>query len=244
VRLLPLLVVAALALLFLWWFLRTPPQQVVRVLRRTLLWLGGGLLIFLAATGRLPSLFALVGALAPFVQRILRLLQLAPLLHRLMILLRQRRAGQGPGGGQVSRVRTRFLAMELDHDSGTLSGEVLEGKFLGRRLAELTLAQLLELYRECASDPQSTAVLEAYLDREQGPEWRAEVSADRGSEVPDGGPMTRQQAYEILGLEPGADEQEILAAHRRLMQRLHPDRGGSNWLAAQINKAKDLLLDA
>lgn len=243
-RLLPLLAAATLALLFIWWFLRTPPQRVARVLRQTLLWAGGVLLIFLAATGRLPSLFALLGALVPFAQRIFRLLQFLPLLQRLLALFNRNRAATGAAGGQASRVHTHFLQMELDHDSGALSGRVLAGRFQGRILGDLTLDQLLELLSECAADPQSAAVLEAYLDREHGAEWREAQPAgtQRPGAVSDG-QMSRLEAYEILGLRPGAEEHEILAAHRRLMQKLHPDRGGSTYLAAKINKAKELLLE-
>ena len=134
--------------------------------------------------------------------------------------------------------------MELDHDTGAMSGEVLEGPFQGRRLSDLNLQQLLDLLDQCATaDAQSAAVLEAYLDREHGPDWRnSEASAGRSQASPPDGQMTRAEAYEILGLEEGAEKDEILAAHKRLMQRLHPDLGGSTYLAAIINQAKDLLL--
>lgn len=247
-RLFPLLAAAGLALLFIWWFTRTPPKQVAATLRKALLWIGAGLIIFLAATGRLHWLFALLAAAAPFVQRVLRLLQLLPLLQRVSGLFRNARSAGGPSGGQNSQVRTRFLHMELDHDSGAMSGRVLEGHYAGRRLADLQLAQLLELLAECAAaDPQSAAVLEAYLDREQDPDWRqawqdtgGRASADQAQPSP--GPMGREEALEILGLQADSDEQAILDAHRRLMQRMHPDRGGSTYLAAKINQAKDLLL--
>jgi DnaJ-domain-containing protein 1 len=242
-RLILLLGILFLLLLGLRWFQSTPPAEVARRLKRAGLWLGGGLLVFLAASGRLPALFALLGALAPFLQRLLRLLQLAPLLQRLLIWWRQQQ-GAHPAAGQTSRVTTRFLVMELDHDTGAMRGEVLVGRFQGRTLASLSLEQLLELHAECAADPQSAAVLAAYLDREQGPDWREQGAPGAAQEPPASGPMTREQAWEILGLEPGASRDAVLAAHRRLMQRLHPDRGGSNWLAAQINRAKDVLLEA
>jgi len=242
-RLFPLLAALGLALIFLWWFMKTPPQQVTRRLRQALLWLGGGLLILLAVTGRLPWLFALLGAAAPFVQRLFRLLQLLPLLQRLHGLFRQQRSAGGPSSGQQSQVRTRFLHMRLDHDSGAMSGSVLEGRYQGRQLADLDLEQLLDLLRECAADEQSAHLLQAYLDREHGDAWREQADAGprhQGNGAATG-EMTREEAYEILGLEPGADREAVIAAHRRLMQKLHPDRGGSAWLATRINLAKDLL---
>lgn len=56
------------------------------------------------------------------------------------------------------------------------------------------------------------------------------------------GKMSQKEALDILGLKPGASREQILQAHKRIMQKLHPDRGGSDHLAAQINRAKDALL--
>lgn len=245
-RLFPLLAAAGLAAWFIWWFTRTPPQQVAAVLRRSALWLGAGLLIVLAATGRLHWLFALLGALAPFVQRALRLLQYLPLLRRATGRFRSSGAGAGPGDGHTSQVRTRFLHVQLEHDSGAMRGQVLEGRFAGRQLDDLSLDDSLDLLAECAAaDAQSAAVLEAYLDRRHGPEWRERRPPGTGQSAAGtpSGPMSRGEALEILGLPTDADKQAVLDAHRRLMQRLHPDRGGSTYLAAKINQAKDLLLN-
>jgi hypothetical protein len=152
--------------------------------------------------------------------------------------------GHGRSAGTGSTVRSRYLDMGLDHDSGTLSGEVRAGEFAGRKLDELDDASLLKLRDETAADPESLALLEAYLDR-RIPGWREDVEADGAAgarRTADAGSMTDQQAYEVLGLAPGASEAEIRAAHRRLMKKVHPDRGGSTFLAARINEAKDWLL--
>jgi hypothetical protein len=57
-----------------------------------------------------------------------------------------------------------------------------------------------------------------------------------------GSAMSRAEAYEVLGLKPGASAEEVHAAHRRLMRMAHPDTGGSDWLASRINQARDVLL--
>jgi DnaJ-domain-containing protein 1 len=137
--------------------------------------------------------------------------------------------------------------MRLDHDSGAMSGRVLEGQFQGRALDSMNLDELLALHAECRIDEQSVAVLEAYLDREQPDEWRERYRASGGRPGEDGAArpdsrMSREEAYQVLGLDPGATDEEIVAAHRRLMQKLHPDRGGSTFLAAKINQAKELLM--
>lgn len=149
------------------------------------------------------------------------------------------------GSGNVSEITTEWLHLQLDHDSGDLNGEILKGAFRGRRLAALDEADLLRLWREVAHDAQSARLLEAYLDRRLGADWRAEAAAAGAAGPPPAtapGSMTREQALEILGLDATADAATIREAHRRLMKRMHPDHGGSNFLAAQINRAKDVLL--
>ena len=248
---------------FLHWFRRTPPAQVARALRQVALWTLIGVLILAVATGRLNPVFAALGALIPVVIRLLQMAQLLPALQRVLRSLGLGGpgvlggagpaaggpgpgAGSGSGGPQVSEIRTRFLLMRLDHGSGVMDGEVLDGPFVGRRLSDLGLDELLrmlELYRD--QDGQSAAVLEAYLDRERGPDWRDHDQAGPGSARSAraaSGPLSESEALAILGLQPGADAAAIRAAHRRLMQKLHPDRGGSDYLAAKINEAKRVLL--
>ena len=158
----------------------------------------------------------------------------------------RRRVAQGakPTPGKRSTVRTAALEMELDHDSGQLEGLVLAGLNEGRALSALTLEELIELGKELSGDAESLQLLETYLDS-RFPVWREHGQADMGGgerSAPASGAMTKQEAYEILGLEAGASAADIRNAHRRLMQRLHPDLGGTSFLAARINEAKDVLL--
>ena len=154
----------------------------------------------------------------------------------------------GSGGetpGARSKVSSQLLAMELDHDSGGMTGTVRAGAFAGRSLDDLSQLEIGALMRDClAQDPDGARLLEAYLDR-RSPGWRedAERHRDAGQGRAAGtGAMPHQEAYEILGLEPGAGEEAIREAHRALMKRIHPDAGGTSGLAARVNQAKDVLL--
>jgi hypothetical protein len=249
-RLLILLVILGALLWFLHWFRATPPHRVSQVLRKAAFWGLIGVLVLAAATGRLSPIFAAIGAAIPLLLRAAALVRLFPAIQQ---ILRGLGLGglTGPGGvgagtgAQASSIRTKFLEMRLEHSTGTMDGDVLDGPFQGRRLSDLRLEDLmrmLEFYRD--ADAQSAAVLEAYLDREREADWRArdEGSGRPGRAPAQGERLTKAEAWAILGLEPDADADAIRTAHRRLMQRLHPDRGGSDYLAAKINEAKRLLL--
>jgi len=145
--------------------------------------------------------------------------------------------------GQVSRVRSAFLEMELEHDTGAMRGRILVGPHEGASLDSLDVATLTGLLAEI--DEESRALLMAYLDRRQ-PSWREHAQADAaaggGRTAWRGGKMTEEEAYQILGVQPGASAEEIGRAHRALMKKLHPDQGGSTYLAARVNEAKEVLL--
>jgi hypothetical protein len=151
-------------------------------------------------------------------------------------------SGARRSSGQSSQVRSQFLDMALDHDSGAMSGRILAGPHAGRLLDEFDLPELTAMM--AGFDGESVALLESYLDR-RFPAWRehAQGNAAGGQRrAAPGGKMTDEEAYQILGLQPGAGRDEIGRAHRALMKKLHPDQGGSTYLAARVNEAKDTLL--
>ena len=144
--------------------------------------------------------------------------------------------------GQVSRVRTAFIEMELEHDTGAMRGRILVGRHEGASLDDLDVPTLAGFLGEI--DEESRALLATYLER-RDPAWREHVQGDAAAgfnRAPRGGPMTEQEAYQVLGLEPGASAEEIGRAHHALMKKVHPDQGGTTYLAARINEAKDTLL--
>jgi hypothetical protein len=154
-----------------------------------------------------------------------------------------RPSGTTANNNTVSRVKTKWLDMELDHASGKMTGRVLEGDLAGDMAGDLeghskgTLARLFRAFE--ADDSESARLLEAYLDRRFGPDWR--TSPEFAAPASSG--MTREEAYAVLGLGAGVSQDEIRAAHRRLILQNHPDKGGSDYLAAKINEAKDVLLE-
>jgi hypothetical protein len=195
-----------------------------------------GIVIAVAAVATLAISGRLAAILMP-------LAMLMPLLIRVRSLLDRYRP---PAGGQTSTVATAFLRMTLDHDTGSMEGTILRGRFAGMRLDELGAADLLALLRECrAEDEEGARLLEAYLERIH-PQWREELAGERAGggagARSTSGDMSVDEAYAILGLSAGADAEAIKEAHRRLMVKLHPDHGGSDYLATKINRARDVLL--
>ena len=218
------------------WLVKADPKVLARTLKWAAVVVGSSLLGFLLLRGRAAVLAPLLIFAIPYIRR------------RLMAGLgsTQFNFSHRPSSGQSSDVETAYLKMSLDHDSGAIDGEVLRGTFCGRRLGSLNLTDLLALLGECGrEDPESSPLLEAYLDRAH-PDWRdeAELEGGRQGVPPRKGeePMMAEEAWGVLGLIPGASEKEIKVAHRRLMKKLHPDQGGSTYLATKINQAKDVLL--
>ena len=236
-RILLIIIAIILALLLFRWIKRQPANKRWQVLTVVVI----VVLLGLVLTGRLHWLFAFIGAMIPAVQRLLGLIVYLPAMQRLFRTF----GGNKPSTGQTSQVETTYLRMELDHDSGKLTGQVKAGTLAGSTLHDLSLAQLLQLYDEYSRiDEDSKLLLANYIDRTHGTDWRTdqEESGQANQGTGQSHQINEQEAYAILGLEPGADEKSIIEAHRRLIQKLHPDRGGSSYLATKINQAKDILL--
>ena len=238
-RLLLLLGAAAGLFILFRWVSRQPARVQWQLLAVTV----ALTLLVLVLTGRAHWLTAVFAALLPLLRGLMTLLGGLPLLKRVLDSMNTAKSARAPGGGQKSTVQSRYIRMTLNHDTGDIDGEVVAGSYAGKSLNRLELDDLLQLLQECADDEESVALLQAYLDRVHGDSWQQQAGAERRAAAPGDGEMTRQEALEILGLPPDAGREDIVAAHRRLMQKLHPDRGGSAYLAARINLAKDILLD-
>ena len=237
-RLILLLAVGAVVYLLLRRIGQMPPHR----RRGEYLKLGAGIavvaVVLLTLAGKMHWIGAAITGLLVFMRQSL------PLLLRAFPLLAQwtRSAQAAP---RQSTVATDTLRMHLDHDSGALSGEVVDGPFKGWLLDEMDRDQLGELREYCAArDPEALQLLDGYLEQRFGAEAADGGAGDRGQRgaATESGAMSRREALDVLGLDENADRDSIIEAHRKLMQKLHPDRGGNDYLAAKINQAKDLLL--
>lgn len=221
------------------WYATADPKVALKALK----WGALGLFFIIAAffvfTGRLSWAFMSLPVLLPWLLRARSVARTAKAFSRMS----QARAGNTRG--ETSDVETRFFHMTLDHDSGDMTGTVQEGAHKGKQIDTLTTAQLVKLLVECQSeDMDSARVLEAYLDRNR-PDWHDRVHVHDGTETgaqTQKSAMDRAEALLVLGLTDGATAKDIKEAHRKLISGMHPDHGGSDYLAAQINQAKDILL--
>ena len=231
-----------LALIFAIYYLRQKILKAPAGQRKGLIWKYGliGLavvLIGLAAAGKVHWVSAMVAATLPFIrQAIPMLIRYFPMLQH---YYKTQQGQQGPAMGNQSSMETSILKMQMDHDSGQLSGEVLSGPFHGRQLDSMSQQELVALLDYCQQrDMDSCKLLISYLNHRFGDNWQDGMQTAVNSD------MDEKEALKLLGLDTGANEQDIIQAHRKLMQKVHPDRGGNDYLAAKINHAKDLLLAA
>lgn len=202
---------------------------------------------YLIMSGRLSIVFALLAAFIPLIRKALSLASYWPFIQKLWrhksVLTPSSQGPNQHAEGKTSTVRTKLLLMTLDHSNGQIEGEVLVGQYQGKQLRELTIVQLAELYSCCPESEQDThQLLDTYLNKMRSSEWQAFKERQQHTSRSSNDPMTVVEAAEVLGVKETASKQDIIDAHRRLMAKLHPDKGGSSYLAIQVNAAKDVLL--
>ena len=226
-----ILLIAVIAGLWYWW---TYQKNLVETKRKPFLWKSGfwlvlGSAVYLVATGRMHWLGAGITAIIPIARAMLiwggRALPLLRLLSRFK--------------STPSQFRTQSLLVTINFANGQIFGEILDGDFAGRQLDELSAEELQTLSEQLKNnDRESYVLLQAYLLRSGTGNYQSQDSYQPKSYSE----LSNDEAYEVLGLPNSASKDQVIKAHKRLMQRLHPDRGGSDYLAAKINAAKDKLI--
>jgi len=215
------------------WYVSTDTKTLLKVLKWGLIGTVAVGAAFFLTTGRFTWALATIPALIPWFMRARSVARMAKTFSRMSA------SHKNTATGETSEVSSRYLCMVLDHDSGAMRGEVLAGVYAGRSIESLRIGELLELLDQCRrDDEEGRRLVEAYLDREHG-DWRDAPGPTFSS---GDGEMDRVESLLVLGVGAGASDAEIRDAYRRLIAGLHPDHGGSDYLAAKINRAKDVLL--
>ena len=226
-----LILIAAIVGLWYWWSYQ---KNLAENKRKPFLWRSGfwlilALTLYFIITGRMHWLGAGIAALIPVLRTLLVWGTRAGPLLRLF----------GRFKTSPSQFRTQFLVISMNFTTGSVEGEIISGDYNGKKLSELSQDELKQLSQQYKTvDKESYVLLQAYLIRSGSNNDQAyqQYNPDNFNE------LTETEAYEILGLPNTATKDEVVKAHKRLMQRMHPDRGGSDYLAAKINAAKDQLV--
>jgi hypothetical protein len=235
IRALLAIAAAAIAIYYLWRVRSMPPHKQRSGYIKFLLGLMIALVVVLTLTGRMHWVGAAITGAFVFLRQILPwIIRALPFLNK----LREQNTQSGE-----SSIQTNHLSATLDHGSGHIDGEIIEGPHKGWLLSELSIMQLEDLLAHYQTeDEESAELLEAYIDqRRQQADQNSEQQRSANRAASD--QSARAEALAILGLDEGSTEDEVVAAHRSLIQKLHPDRGGNDFLAAKINQAKDILLN-
>jgi hypothetical protein len=235
IRALLAIAAAAIAIYYLWRVRSMPPHKQRSGYIKFLLGLMIALVVVLTLTGRMHWVGAAITGAFVFLRQILPwIIRALPFLNK----LREQNTQSGE-----SSIQTNHLSATLDHGSGHIDGEIIEGPHKGWLLSELSIMQLEDLLAHYQTeDGESAELLEAYIDqRRQQADQNSEQQRSANRAASD--QSARAEALAILGLDEGSTEDEVVAAHRSLIQKLHPDRGGNDFLAAKINQAKDILLN-
>ena len=225
------------------WYISASAQSILRVFKWTAIIGCLAIIVVIILTRQLTWAAFMLPAMIPWLLRARQASRMAKNWSR-MASTSQGASGMAPG--QTSEIETRYLRMYLAHDSGEMNGDVILGQFSGKTLRNLSFEELIILLGEVKDDNHSIQVLVAYMERYHEESWRESKHAteDVNTQMDKAnGSMTISEAFKVLGLEEGANLDTIKESHRRLMSKLHPDHGGSTYLATKLNEAKDLLLN-
>ena len=223
-------VVALVLLLILArWLANLPTSPLKRILKLFLsVIIGVGALLLLLRIGLSPIITGL--------------LALAPAIMRLWSRFTRFNSAKKRTSGQSSHVSSEWLDMVLDHDSGGITGTIRKGNRMGFSLDALNKSQINDFADECASDPDSVRLLAAYIKKRFGKEYSEKQSQEDLGQTRHSSAITRTDALSILGLEDPVSKDEVNAAYKKLISKVHPDAGGNAFLAARVNEARDILL--
>lgn len=219
------LIFAAVILFFLFkWihkFKKTPQDQQKQKLFQLFLIGVAVAILFGVVTGKMHWFGAVIAGALPFLRNGLGLImRFAPLLIR--------------STGGKARFNTEHLNVEIDLNNKSVTGVVTKGLHEGKQIQQLTpqeLDELLEYYQ--SRDKKSVFFIKAVkkgFTAQNDPPPQTFIDPDR------------QEALQILGLSDNPSKEEIIKAHRKLINKLHPDRGGNDFLASRVNQARDTLL--
>lgn len=190
-------------------------------------------IVLLAISGRIHPLGAVFAALVPLVKVGLNLLiRYFPLFAQLY----------GANYAKPRTLNTEDISVEINFATGAVTGKVLQGKYADKSLEELSESEISELLSYCQGRSKKSAyLLQLYIAqrfrRADGTQQSSQSnSANNGS-------LSKEEAAEILGVGADADKTEVTKAHRLLIGKVHPDKGGNDYLASLLNRARDRLID-
>lgn len=190
-------------------------------------------IIGLAVFGRIDALGAIFASLLLSIKYII-----AFSIRNFPIIARIYGATNGFGMGKKRTLKTQWLELSIDFSTRGISGKVLKGQFVDSNLDDMPQTDLEALLQECKADSKSSYLLQTYMNQR----FNTQKSGSDGHQVPSNASMSREEALEILGLEGSPTQEDIKLAHKKLMQKLHPDRGGNDFLASLLNRARDQLM--
>jgi len=218
------------------WYASADTQSVLRFFKWLAYVILGFLLIFFVFSGRLGWTFMALPALIPIFLRLRTALRTYKNFSKMMGL------GGTQASNQTSDVETKTLKMSLNQDTGEMTGIILDGPNTGKKIEEMGREEIFQVVGYCLqNDHEAAQILEAYLDRSD-PDWRSSFYSNEQAPDSKVKGMERKEALQVLGLGDEATDLQIKKAYHNLISNLHPDKGGSAYLAAKINQAKETLL--